>query len=110
MPKDWPVALALVGGLIGVFAIVIFVGLRMRRRGIADRLKHVDADAVWNEFTRLSKPQDGAWDRRDLLYGIWEDFSAISVGMIVKDDKDSPLARVAYDMTGADISAGENRY
>jgi hypothetical protein len=110
VPSGWPFVLALLVGLVGLFAIVILLSLRMRRRRIADELQNIHADAVWNEFTRLSQAEDGSWDRRDLLYGIWEDFSPTSVGMIVRDDRDSPVARVAYTIAGADISVGENRY
>jgi hypothetical protein len=110
MPSHWPFALAFGVGIIGLFATVIVVGLRMRRRETTQNLQNLNADAIWNEFETLSRPQDGSWERRDLLYGIWEDFSATSVGMIVRDAKDSAIARVAYDMRGADISVGENRY
>lgn len=110
MPSNWPIALAFGLGIIGLFATVIVVGLRMRRQQTTQNLQNLNADAVWNEFTTLSQPQDGSWERGDLLYGIWEDFSATSVGMIVRDNKDSAIARVAYDMRGADISMGENRY
>jgi hypothetical protein len=110
MPSGWPVALAFGAGIIGLFAAAIIVGLQLRRRETAQSLLNVNADAVWNELTRISLPQDANWDRSDLLYGIWEDFSAGSVGMIVRNDLDAPLARVAYHMAGADIAAGDEKF
>jgi len=110
MPSDWPVALAFLLGLLAVFAIAIFVGLRMRRQRTSELLQNVNADTVWNEFSRFSQPPDGSWERNDLLYGIWQDFSATSLGMIIRNGQDSAVARVSYGVTGVDISLGENRY
>jgi hypothetical protein len=110
MPSHWPVALAFGVGVIGMFVVAIIVGLRMRRRETAQNLQNINADTVWNEFASLSEARDGSWDRSDLLYGIWQDFSATSLGMIVRNDHDAAVARVSCGVTGVDISLGENRY
>ena len=103
MPADWPVALALILGLIALFAIVIVVGLRAGDRAQAKNLREITAHDVWAEIG------EGAWPRADLLYGIWQT-SMTDVVLVVKDYKDAGVGTITTRLTDTTIVAGSETY
>jgi hypothetical protein len=109
MPGDWPFALALLLALGGAFAIAVLAGLRIRRRQMRLNLESINADAVWSELVNQPEFDGSRWTREDLLYGVWQDFSAEAVGMVVKNGHDQAVGQVAHGMTQATIEAGEKR-
>jgi hypothetical protein len=40
--------------------------------------------------------EDAGFDFAGLLYGVWQDFSATRLGMIVKDSRDHQVAKISY--------------
>jgi hypothetical protein len=103
MPADWPIALALILGLIALFAIVIVVGLRAGDRAQAKNLREIKADNVWAEIG------DGAWPRADLLYGTWQT-SMTDVVLVVKDYKDADAGTITTRLADTTIEAGNDTY
>jgi hypothetical protein len=75
----------------GVFGLVIFLGLKFRKRGMeSDR--QLTAREVWDSVPT------GPWDFSDLLYGVWQDFSATEIGMIVRNSLDQEIGTVRFRM------------
>jgi hypothetical protein len=103
MPAGWPFALALILGLIALFAIVIVVGLRTGDRSQAKNLREIKADNVWAEIG------EGGWPRADLLYGIWQT-SLKDVVLIVRDCNDADVGTITTRLTDTAIVAGSETY
>jgi hypothetical protein len=111
VPSDWPIALALVVGLMALLALAIFLGLRIRRRQIHQNLANVSAETVWQElFLDAPGAANAGLNRKDLLYGVWQDFAMTSVGMIVMSGQDVPVARITSTNFGSTIAIGESTY
>lgn len=36
------------------------------------------------------------WDPASILYGVWQDFSAAKLGMVVRDSADREVGRITY--------------
>ncbi len=103
MPTDWPILLAVLLGIVALFALAILFGLRRGRHVQASNLAEIDAaDAL------LDLPQDHN-DRRHLLYGAWQ-ISMREVVLQVKDYKNQPVASITQRANGADIEIGDEQY
>jgi len=72
-----------------LFAVVIFFSFLSRQKNIAKNLA-LKAEDVWPQI------RDAGFDFSDLLYGIWEDFSATERGMVVRDSYDRKVATIIY--------------
>lgn len=84
-------ALAAVAALIALFALAIYFGLRIRKKNFAENLDLHAAD-IWPQI------QGSVSNFSDLLYGVWQDYSATEVGMIVKDCRDQQVGKIIYRM------------
>jgi hypothetical protein len=96
VPPSWPIVLAGVLGLVLVFAAVIVIGLKARASRIARRLREVTADTAWRQLVDRDPALAGVVPRDGLLYGVWVDFSATRVGMVVKNARDEAVGRIEY--------------
>jgi hypothetical protein len=103
MPADWPIALALILGLIVLFAVAIFVALRRSGREQQKALRETNAETVW-----AAAPKKG-WDRSHLLYGIW-DVSWKTVVMVVRDHRDNAVGTITKRTLYTTIDSGGTVY
>jgi hypothetical protein len=103
MPSDWPVAAALILGIIGLFGVAIFVGLRWGRRQQDQALRETSADTVWAQASGYG------WNRSRLLYGVWR-VSWQDVVLVVRDDQDRSVGTITTSMQGTKIEAGGTTY
>lgn len=72
-----------------LFAALIVWGVRMRNRQLARNLTIRAGD--------ITAPLVAAgWDPAEMLYGVWQDFSATNAGMVVRDAQDREVARITY--------------
>jgi hypothetical protein len=76
-------------GVVAFFALVIYFGLKSRKKQLAAN-QAVNALEVWQE---LSDPQ---WNFADLLFGVWQDFSATALGMLVKNSQDQQVGTIVF--------------
>lgn len=77
--------------LCALFGATIVFGLRRRRAVMAANLE-IRAGELWAPFAQ----SDGDFDA--LLYGIFQDFSVIQAGMIVRDCRDREVGRITFHM------------
>lgn len=78
-------------GVAALFGIVIVLGLRVRAKQMSRNLQ-LRADDVWTGVPA------NKWDRDLLLYGVYQDRSATSVEMIVRDSHDREIGRIVFRM------------
>lgn len=77
-------------GLILVFGAIIFFGLRSRKKWMEENLK-MNAQMVW-----LSQVKS-EWAASDLLYGVWQDESAMNIKMMVRNFKDEQIGSIVFE-------------
>ncbi len=73
------------------FAIVIYFGLRVRKRSMAEALQ-LKAQDIWAPL------QTSEWNMANLLYGVLQDFSATEIGLIVRDFRDQQVGKITFHM------------
>ncbi|HKD10430.1 MAG TPA: hypothetical protein VKE50_00070 [Thermoanaerobaculia bacterium] len=103
MPADWPIALALILGLIVLFAAAIFFAVRLSGRQQQKALQETNAETVW-----AAAPKDVP-DRSGLLYGVWE-VSWQAVVMVVRDQRDEAVGTITKRTLNTTIDSGGTVY
>ena len=96
--------LALLAGIIVLFAIAIAWGLRSRREYFGDAARTVNAEMLWTRFGTRE------WERDAMLFGVPADFAMTDAGWIVKDAHDREVAHVHGGVGGRTIEIGADRY
>jgi hypothetical protein len=86
--------------IIAGFASLIFLLLKYRRRFLEGNLL-LTADQVWPKLSNRAEKSHFA--RSDLLFGIWQDGSATTPLMIVKNARSKIVGRVEFLMVGRSI-------
>jgi hypothetical protein len=103
MPADWPIALALILGLIALFAAAIFIGVRLGGREQQKALSETNAETVWAAASK------NGWDRSGLLYGVWE-VSWKTVVMVVRDHRDQAMGTITKRTLNTTIDSAGTVY
>ncbi len=75
------------------FAIIVYLGLRLRKRSMMENLQFKAQD-IWVPL------QTSGWNIANLLYGVLQDFSATEAGLIVRDSRDEEVGKITFH-TGA---------
>ncbi|MGH9709835.1 MAG: hypothetical protein ACRD37_04750, partial [Candidatus Acidiferrales bacterium] len=76
-------------GLVVLFAFVIYFGLKLRKASFAKNLD-IRAQDIWPSL------QGTGWNFSDLLYGVWQDFSATELGLIAKNSRDEEVGKITF--------------
>lgn len=76
-------------GIIALFAVVIWLGLRVRKAQMSRNLR-MSAQEVWAPFAHSRLERDA------LLYGVRQDRSMLDIEMLVRDSKDEEVGRVVW--------------
>ena len=76
-------------GIVVLFAFVIYFGLRLRNASFAKN-RDIRAQDIWPSL------QGTNWDFANLLYGVWQDFSATEFGLIVKNSRDEEAGVIVF--------------
>lgn len=99
--------LLLLGGVCLLFACVIALSLRARRAIMAENL-NVRAQELFEPY------RGSEWDMASLLYGVFQDFTATELGMIVRDCHDEEVGRITFHagrrLGWITLEAGEMRF
>lgn len=104
MPRnDLHTLIGLVLVLVTVFVIMIVLGLRLARRSQAQTLRNTCAAGV------LAEIGANEGDRAALLYGVWRTSMREAV-LLVRDGNDNEVASIVHRLSGAVITAGNQRY
>ncbi len=77
------------------FAIIVYLGLRLRKRSMMENLQFKAQD-IWVPL------QTSGWNIANLLYGVLQDFSATEAGLIVRDSRDEEVGKITIQ-TGAEL-------
>ena len=76
-------------GIIALFAVVIWLGLRVRKTQMARSLR-LSAQDVWAPFARSQ------FERDALLYGIRQDLSMVETELLVRDSKGEQVGQIVW--------------
>lgn len=101
--NDWHMLVAVVIGIVALFAVVIVLGLRFATINQAKLLRETRARDV------LAIRGLGSAPRADVLYGVWETKMA-AVVVHVRDGNDTNVASIVHRIRGGSITVGDDRY
>lgn len=96
--------LALLSGLVLLFALAIAFGLRSRKSYFEQAAQSTNADLLWSRFGRAG------WDRASLIYGIPTDFSMSDAGWTLKDAHDRVIGEIHRGMGTTTITLGAESF
>lgn len=105
MPKSPEQLLFLIIGIvILVFALIIILSLRYRKK-----LQKQWAFETCAETVALCFPKDNL-DSKAFLYGTYQDFSTTTIGMVVKNEKDIEVGRVLFNSGSIVFEIGSDKF
>lgn len=94
----------IIGIVILVFTPIIIFGLRYRAKLQEQWASETCAETV---ILHLSKDD---FDSKTLLYGTYQDFSATSIGIVVKNEKDEEVGRVLFNTGNISFEIGNAKF
>ncbi|WP_244072083.1 hypothetical protein [Nitrosomonas sp. PY1] len=95
---------SIIGVVVLVFIPIIIFSLRYRKNLQKQWAIETCAETVIPLF-----PRDGS-DNKTLLYGTYQDFSATTIGMIVKNENDEEVGRVLFNTGNIAFEIGNDKF
>lgn len=96
--------LSIIGITILVFTAIIILSLRYRKNLQKQWSFETRAETVIPHFLRNNL------DSKSFLYGTYQDFSATTVGMVIKNEKDEEVGRVLFNTGNITFEIGNDEY